>query len=585
MALRKRREQIMSNVQGLWPRLVMRIRLFLMGSNLRKFKFDDFLALFSWIVVGNAFLILAGTTLFFSIVLFLANSLQFQEYLAHALSDYIHQLMGVTITFESAIVPRWKEGVIRFKNVTVVRNLETKKEELRRTRLQNKDATPVTDQDVSSNFTMFEVTIQEIDVTLSFWRALEGKGIVKNCTLKGSRGVFDKRNVDWTGVEWDPASSRASHIPGIFELSRFTVDDMLITIHSSTFRPYTVNIFNAEVPMFRQEWLLYDIMNAEHVTGMFDNCLFSIHRLGWEDRGGMKLEEESLGTEEERAEFRKLGTLGSRISHLRVNGLPIDHFNYGVDGPFGWITSGQLDVDARVVFPPDVPDEDLLEQMTSQVKDMRDRMLDKVEEAIVTHPYEMRIEEEKKNRVPIVEPIDPLPTLSPDAFPATFHGADPSVVGSLLPEPIVNVECEQCQRQPRVKMHVNVAMNNLKASVPLRSEELSYLNHALIRPIVAYVNANRTRIPLSFQCEIPLYTFDGAWTVHDALLLDVFGDRVGMSLSDLVQNQRERTRRLKRVGLWGVRSVARNIRNVYDHVRGTRGILDYTREGDEGVVV
>ena len=63
----------------LWARIVLRLRTFLKGANFnRKWKFDDILALFSWIFVGNAFLILAGTTTFFSVVLWLANSLQFQ---------------------------------------------------------------------------------------------------------------------------------------------------------------------------------------------------------------------------------------------------------------------------------------------------------------------------------------------------------------------------------------------------------------------------------------------------------------------------------------------------------------------------
>jgi hypothetical protein len=62
------------------------LRKFLKGRNFnRKWKFDDVLALFSWIFVGNAFLILAGTTTFFSVLLWLANSLQFQGVLAHLL--------------------------------------------------------------------------------------------------------------------------------------------------------------------------------------------------------------------------------------------------------------------------------------------------------------------------------------------------------------------------------------------------------------------------------------------------------------------------------------------------------------------
>lgn len=64
---------------NMWERLKLRVQTFLKGNNSnRKWKFDDLLALFSWIFVGNAFLILAGTTTFVSVVLWLANSLQFQ---------------------------------------------------------------------------------------------------------------------------------------------------------------------------------------------------------------------------------------------------------------------------------------------------------------------------------------------------------------------------------------------------------------------------------------------------------------------------------------------------------------------------
>lgn len=63
----------------LWERFKLRLRLFLKGRRPdRRWRFDDILALFSWIAFGNAFLILAGTTTFFSVLLWLANSLQFQ---------------------------------------------------------------------------------------------------------------------------------------------------------------------------------------------------------------------------------------------------------------------------------------------------------------------------------------------------------------------------------------------------------------------------------------------------------------------------------------------------------------------------
>ena len=41
------------------------------------------------------------------------------DYIARAISDYLTSETGVTIIFESAIVPKWKDSRISFKNVYV----------------------------------------------------------------------------------------------------------------------------------------------------------------------------------------------------------------------------------------------------------------------------------------------------------------------------------------------------------------------------------------------------------------------------------------------------------------------------------
>jgi mitochondrial distribution and morphology protein 31 len=65
---------------------------------------------------------------------------------------------------------------------------------------------------------------------------------------------------------------------GDFEMDRFVIEDMLLTILNPNFRPYSVSIYHAELPLFRKQWLLYDMFCADAVSGMFDNCLFSVHR-------------------------------------------------------------------------------------------------------------------------------------------------------------------------------------------------------------------------------------------------------------------------------------------------------------------
>jgi distribution and morphology protein 31 len=76
-ALRLARQALLNNVEGWWPRQKLRMRLFFMGQ-VRPMRFDDALALFSWVFVSQSVFILVGTTSFVSVVLFLANTLSFQ---------------------------------------------------------------------------------------------------------------------------------------------------------------------------------------------------------------------------------------------------------------------------------------------------------------------------------------------------------------------------------------------------------------------------------------------------------------------------------------------------------------------------
>lgn len=42
------------------------------------------------------------------------------------------------------------------------------------------------------NYTMYDINIDEVDVTLSLWRWLDGKGLIKDASVKGVRGVIGK---------------------------------------------------------------------------------------------------------------------------------------------------------------------------------------------------------------------------------------------------------------------------------------------------------------------------------------------------------------------------------------------------------
>ena len=58
------------------------------------------------------------------------------------------------------------------------------------------------------NYTMFDLNLDEVEVTLSFMRWLDGKGLVKDAKIKGVRGVV--------GACLDPCSTSLPRLTAVF---------------------------------------------------------------------------------------------------------------------------------------------------------------------------------------------------------------------------------------------------------------------------------------------------------------------------------------------------------------------------------
>ena len=194
------------------------------------------------------------------------------EYLASKISKVLLEETGFEVTFESAIVPVWKDGTIRMKNVTVVCNQETwtdlKKQEYLALLADSKEHSTLpptfNPKDVDVNFTYWDLKIQSVDITLSLLRWFESKGFLKECTLQGVRGNVDRRHL-WWDSDWKPTRrpyTRSSQ----YEIEKFNIHDLLVTISNSNFRPFTFSIFHAEFPRLRRHWLLYDFLSADSVV-------------------------------------------------------------------------------------------------------------------------------------------------------------------------------------------------------------------------------------------------------------------------------------------------------------------------------
>ena len=117
---RPSREELLAAATGFWSRLKVRFKWFSIRSA-RPFNVDEIGAFFSWFLLGHVLWIILGTTTFFSLAIFAVNTVFAQETLARWVGNYLTKSSGVKVVFESAIVPKWGDGVITFKNVFVSR--------------------------------------------------------------------------------------------------------------------------------------------------------------------------------------------------------------------------------------------------------------------------------------------------------------------------------------------------------------------------------------------------------------------------------------------------------------------------------
>ncbi|KAL2177111.1 uncharacterized protein P884DRAFT_285262 [Thermothelomyces heterothallicus CBS 202.75] len=549
MPHRPTKEELLAAASGFGQRLKVRFKWFSIRS-MRPWNADEWGAFLSWFLFGHIVWILVGTTTFFSIVILTINTVFAQETLAKWVGDYLTQSAGLTVVFESAIVPKWKDNVITFRNVfvsrrpgqvksTVTKGSSNAAAEAAAARKAGQEA--ATEEDDDGNYTQFDLTIDTVNVTLSFIKWWNGKGLLKNVEVKGVRGVVDRTSVKWSSEPVDPLSYRHEHNPGDFELDYFKLEDLLVTVYQpGGFRPFSVSIFSCELPQLRKQWLFYDFLSASHMSGSFDGSLFTIHP--------RQIHGISSAGDRRQDEFGD-PSVWKKFSRLRIDGLKIDHLNRGVEGPFGWIYEGNVDVVADIMFPTD-PAEGIGKVVAE--------FYDKMEEAVTSNRY-LKILEATGNRSRSSEP-DVADNSSSDVI---FDGSQRSHEDDISPSsPLEEALSSTATASPQVDkkenpsylvMDLRIHLNNVRAAVPLfNNPHISYVNQALVRPIVAYINAKHTYIPVNCRIVKRLTDFDGSWTVWDCGLMDDTSAEVYAAFARSVEDQQSRVRRFKRVGLWTV---------------------------------
>ncbi|KAL1955030.1 hypothetical protein VTO42DRAFT_321 [Malbranchea cinnamomea] len=527
------KEELLAAATGFWSRLKIRFKWFSIRS-VRPFNVDEIGAFFSWFLLGHVLWVVLGTTTFFSLLIWAINTVFAQETLARWVGNYLTRSSGVRVVFESAIVPKWRDGVITFKNVFVSRRpgqgtgqvskgssktaAATAAAALRdkadsNTTQQNQGDGEVEDD---GNYTQFDLSIDTVNVTLSFTKWFNGKGLLRDVEVKGIRGVVDRTQVHWSEEDCsrDPKSYRHVHQPGDFEIDSFKMEDVLVTVYQPNgFRPFSVSIFSCDLPQLRRQWLFYDFLSANVMSGSYDNSLFTIHPRQTHRYTGEQLNNGILENGKPNP--------WKKHSRIRIDGLSIDHLNRGVEGPFSWIREGNVDIIADIMFPAE-DDESIAKVMST--------FYDRLEAVVTSNRYQ-----------PVTD----------------YDTEDGGVHGGVRPGPQSGKTEEQDRRFVVTDLRIN--LNNVRAVVPLFTKDLSYINNALIRPIVAYINSRQTFIPIQCRLVKRVRDFDGSWTIFDSGLMDDLSAETYEAFARDVADEQARKRRLKKVGLWSLQLAAQAI--------------------------
>ncbi|EJS43366.1 mdm31p [Saccharomyces arboricola H-6] len=494
------RDSLLVQTNNIFTKLKINIRWFLKKST-RPFNSDDISAFISWILVSNIFIFIFWTTTFVSLVLYLINTVFAQEYLASKIGKFITKNDSLSIVFETAIVPDWSSGKISFQKVFVSRRPKishgftkgSQQDALQRAKLALSERILVNQQDFDNgNYTQFDLTIDQVDISLNFRKWINGKGILDEVTINGLRGVIDRTHVVWKKND-DPKNYLNVYQPGDFEISKFTMNDVLCTLYQPNgFRPFQISIFNCDLPQLRKHWLFYDILNANNINGTYDNSMFTIHK--------------KFRTDDQHQDPK---LLWKQMTRFRVDNLDIDHLNAGIEGPLGWISEGRVNMIGDVLLPDKDAASDSL-QLTEILTEIGDRL----------------IKEAKRytSSFPLVGP----------RFSRTVDEIDPN---------------------DYFIMDFSLRLYNVKAEVPLFTSGLTYINSALIRPIVGYINSHRTYIPIKCRLVKKKSDFEGAWTIYDSYLMRDLSAEAYDAFAHYSADDEKRSLRLRRVGFWSLQLV------------------------------
>lgn len=170
-------------------------------------------------------------------------------------------------------------------------------------------------------------------------------------------------------------------------------------------------------------------------------------------------------------------------SRIRIDGVRIDHLQHSttMEGPISWIKSGKVDAVLDIKFPRD-PDDSLA----------FNAILGEIADAISTS----------------ISTVVNDPAL--EHIPGLRELAKPPLVA---PEQTSTILDKDTLYKPRVIVDIDLRFRDLKATVPVFNSDLSYVNNALIRPIVAFIKSVISFSFFSFPAQQVKIAQIGPWSL------------------------------------------------------------------------
>ncbi|KAK4698243.1 hypothetical protein P7C70_g8040, partial [Phenoliferia sp. Uapishka_3] len=224
-------------------------------------------------------------------------------------------------------------------------------------------------------------------------------------------------------------------------------------------------------------------------------------------------------------------------------------------GISSWITSGRCDLVADIRFPREGSEDEL--DLSSIVADIVEKFDKEIGSHLTVGP-QTRAMVEERDRIP------GRGTLSRSALevPKGWGGVQEKKKRHFWErresveegEGVGEEEVVKEKEVKKVSIDLDIRFKDLKAHVPFFTTDISYVNNALIRPIVAFINSNRTLIPIRCHFDLTLSEFDGSWTSYDVGLLERVSEQTYAALAYHVQNANNQ--RLQTVSLWTLQMTA-----------------------------